>query len=77
MTKFNRKLFNIYSDTKNPHKTDKIVLKSQSNSRLQLLKDTITGLYYLREVRTGKEELIGNRDKAENYILYGVDNRGK
>jgi hypothetical protein len=77
MTKFNRKLFNIHSDTKNPHKTDKIVLKSQSNSRLQLLKDAITGLYYLREVRTGKEELIGNKDKAENYILYGVDNRGK
>ncbi len=61
----------------NPHKTDKIVLKSQSNSRLQLVKDTITGLYYLREVKTGKEELIGNKDKAENYILYGVDNRGK
>lgn len=48
-----------------------ILLQSQSNKKFELLKDS-NSLYYIKRTKDKKTALIGDRDEAENFILYGI-----
>jgi len=47
-------------------------LKSQSTLAYRLLKNEKTKLYYIRRIKDKKTVLIGDNDKAEPFILYGL-----
>jgi len=48
------------------------LLVSQSNFRYQYLKDEETKLYYIRRVKDMKTVLVGDREDALNFTLYGL-----
>lgn len=48
------------------------LLKQQSNSLYILFKDEETSRYYIEGVKEGRTILIGDKDDAESFILYGV-----
>jgi len=49
------------------------ILQSQSNQKYTLLKDSKTNIYYIKRNKDRKKAVIGNRDDAELYILYGIN----
>lgn len=48
-------------------------LPSQSNLKYNLMKDETNKLYYIKRLRDNKLALIGNRDEAEEFVLFGID----
>lgn len=52
-----------------------ILLKEQSKNsdKYKLFKDESLGLYYIRRKKDGKTVLIGDKEKADNFIIYGLD----
>lgn len=49
-----------------------IILQSQSTLKFNLVKDLDTLLYYVVRVRDNKKALIGDKEKSEWLILYGI-----
>lgn len=48
-----------------------MILKSQSTDHYTLLKKE--NLYYIKREKDKKVALIGDRDEAEEFILYGIE----
>lgn len=48
------------------------ILKAQSTLKYTLLKDENLGLYFIRRNKDKKTVEIGNKDDAEEYILFGL-----
>lgn len=51
--------------------TEKTILKSQSNFKYTLFKEN--NLYYIQCNKSNKTKLIGDKEVAEEYILYGIE----
>lgn len=47
-------------------------LKSQSTAQYELLKSK-DNLYYIKRISDKKQALVGDRDEAELFILYGIE----
>lgn len=48
------------------------VLSVQSTKSFKLIKKNSTKQYFIKRVKDSKTILIGDRDKSEDYILYGL-----
>lgn len=48
-------------------------LLAQSNFKYNFLKDEAQKLYYIKRIKDGKIALVGNKDDAEFFIIYGID----
>lgn len=53
--------------------TDLTYLKTQSTQRLSLYKDPKSELYYIYRLKDKKFALLGDRERAENFILDGLE----
>ena len=49
-----------------------LILTRYTTHRYQFLKDVKRGVYFIRRKKDLKTVKIGNKDVAENYILYGL-----
>lgn len=47
-----------------------IILNRHSTYKYQLLKEN--GVYYIRRVKDKKTVLIGDKEKSDNFIIYGL-----
>lgn len=50
-----------------------ITLESQSTERYKLLKDIDSCLYFILRKKDNKTVLLGDKDEAEPFILYGLN----
>ena len=48
------------------------VLSVQSTKSFKLIKKNSTKQYFIKRVKDSKTILIGDRDKSEDFILYGL-----
>lgn len=55
---------------KNKNKGERTVLKTQSTKDYKLIR--IQNSYYIKRVKDNETILLGDKDKAENYILDGL-----
>jgi hypothetical protein len=49
-----------------------IILQSQSTFKYNLLKDLDASLYYVVRIRDNKKALLGDKEEALDFILYGI-----
>jgi hypothetical protein len=49
------------------------LLITQSNQKYALLKDEATKTYHIKRLKDNKIALLGDRDDAEWFILYGIE----
>lgn len=60
----------LYRNTRRQPNVGVKILTGQSNSRYTLLKDN--NEYFIKCNRSGEKKSIGNKDQAEEIILYGI-----
>jgi hypothetical protein len=47
-------------------------LKRQSTKQYNLLKNEQTNIYFVECLNSGKVAKIGNKEKSESFIIYGI-----
>ena len=54
-------------------KKDNVIwLRSQSTQNLYLKKDSVQGIYFIKNLKHNTHALIGDREQSEDLILYGL-----
>ena len=48
-------------------------LLAQSSFKYNFLKDEAQKLYYIKRIKDGKIALVGDKEQAEEIILFGID----